>query len=596
MQVTQLEEAYRERLRARQEARKKSESRAALISWLRLAVFGVGLWVAWLIFETDRLQPVWILLPVGLFLFLVFLHASAMTAHRRAERAEVFYARGLSRLEDRWAGTGMSGAQFADGAHPYARDCDLFGKGSLYELLATTVSPWGSKMLADWLLAPAEADEVRARQRAVEELAPRLDLRETVATDSELDSEELDPDALSRWATEPSKLTSQAAATVAFVLGLVTLGVAIAWIGSWVPRAVALTTFLVSGAFALWFRTRVKEVMAGVEHPSRDLAVLSSLLERLEQEAFATGRLRELEEALVVNGGEASQEIHRLRRMVEFLDARRNQLFLPLAAPLLWGTQFAFAIERWRQRIGPRVPEWLRVIAEFDALLALSAYRHEHPQDAFPEIVDGEPVFDAKAIGHPLIPADRLVRNDFRIGGELRLVVVSGSNMSGKSTLLRAIGVNTVLALAGAPVHAARLAVSPFQLAASIRVVDSLQDGISHFYAEILRLRQVAELADGERPLLFLLDEILHGTNSHDRRIGAEAVVRGLADKGALGLITTHDLALARVAEAMGERASNVHFVDHLEGGKMSFDYKMRPGVVEKSNAIELMRSVGLDV
>ena len=596
MQVKQILETYRERLRARQEARKKSESRAALISWARLAVFGVGLWMAWLVITADRLHPFWLFVPFVLFLLLIFLYRSAMTARRAAESAEVFYERGLSRLEDRWAGTGMSGAQFVDEAHPYARDFDIFGTGSVYELLATTVSPWGSKMLAEWLLAPADADEVRARQGAVEELAPRIDLREMLAIDYSHDSKELDSGELSRWALEPAKLTSHAAALVALVLGLVTLSVAIGWIGSWVPRTVALATFLVSGTFALSFRTRVKEVMMGVEHPSRDLAIMSSLLERLEQEEFVTERLYKLQAALVVNGSKASQEIHRLRRMFDCLDARRNQLFLPVATPLLWATQFAFAIERWRKQIGPKVPEWLCAIAEFDALLALSAYRHEHPQDVFPEIVEGEPLFDGEAIGHPLIPMDRLVRNNFRIGSKLRLVVVSGSNMSGKSTLLRTIGLNTVLALAGAPVHASRLVVSPFQLAASIRVVDSLQDGISHFYAEILRLRQVAKLAERERPLLFFLDEILHGTNSYDRRIGAEAVVRGLVDKGALGLITTHDLALAKVAEEMGKTASNMHFVDHLENGEITFDYKMRPGVVKKSNAIELMRSIGLDV
>jgi DNA mismatch repair ATPase MutS len=189
-----------------------------------------------------------------------------------------------------------------------------------------------------------------------------------------------------------------------------------------------------------------------------------------------------------------------------------------------------------------------------------------------------------------------VVRNDVQIGGALRLLVVSGSNMSGKSTMLRTIGVNAVLAQAGAPVRARRFRLSPLTIGASIRVSDSLQGGVSRFYAEILRLRQILDLAAGSVPVLFLIDEFLHGTNSHDRRIGAAALARGLVERGAVGLITTHDLALAEVADELGERARNVHFEDHIEAGHIGFDYVMRPGVVRKSNAIELMRQVGLDV
>ncbi len=217
--------------------------------------------------------------------------------------------------------------------------------------------------------------------------------------------------------------------------------------------------------------------------------------------------------------------------------------------------------------------------------------------DPFPELVEKGPFFEGEDLGHPLIPESSLVRNDLRLGDDLRLFVVSGSNMSGKSTLLRTVGTNVILALAGAPVRARRLVLSPLSLGASIRIQDSLQEGISRFYAEIQRLRQIMDLSEeGSRPLLFLLDEILHGTNSHDRRIGAEAVVRGLVDRGAVGLITTHDLALSRVADSLAPAAANVHFVDHLEDGKVLFDYRLRPGVVTKSNALDLMRSIGLEV
>ena len=246
-------------------------------------------------------------------------------------------------------------------------------------------------------------------------------------------------------------------------------------------------------------------------------------------------------------------------------------------------------------RSGAAIARWLTAVGELEAFCAFAAYAYEHPADAFPEVVEGSPCFDAVGLGHPLIPDERCVRNDVRLGAPQRLLIVSGSNMSGKSTLLRAVGINTVLALAGAPVRAQRLRVAPLAVGCSIRIQDSLQHGTSRFYAEITRLRQLMDLASGPLPLLFLLDEILHGTNSHDRGIGAAAVARGLLQRGAIGLITTHDLALAHI-DASLDGAANVHFEDHLENGRMVFDYRMRPGVVEKSNAVELMRAVGLEV
>jgi DNA mismatch repair ATPase MutS len=238
----------------------------------------------------------------------------------------------------------------------------------------------------------------------------------------------------------------------------------------------------------------------------------------------------------------------------------------------------------------------LRAAGEMEALCSLASHAFEHPDDPFPEFAESGPRIEAEGVGHPLISEDKVVRNDVEIGGALRLLVVSGSNMSGKSTLLRTLGVNAVLAQAGAPVRARRFKLSPLAVGASIRVTDSLQGGVSRFYAEILRLRQILDETAGPLPVLFLIDEFLHGTNSHDRRIGAAALARGLVERGAAGLITTHDLALADVADELGERARNVHFEDHIEDGRIRFDYVMRPGVVRKSNAIELMRQVGLEI
>jgi DNA mismatch repair ATPase MutS len=304
-----------------------------------------------------------------------------------------------------------------------------------------------------------------------------------------------------------------------------------------------------------------------------------------------------LQGELNTGGMPASRAIRRLHFLVELHDWQHNQFFAPVAAAFLWGTHLAWAIESWRRAHGHQVRRWLTIVGEFEALSSLSAYRYEHPGDQWPEIVTGPAQFEATRMGHPLIPAARAVPNDVRLSNEeTQLLVVSGSNMSGKSTLLRTIGVNAVLAHAGAPVRCAQLRLTPLALGATLRIQDSLQEGRSRFYAEITRIREVADLSTGPVPLLFLLDELFQGTNSHDRLIGAAGLLRSLLDRSAIGLITTHDLALTAIADDLAPRAVNAHFEDRFEGGEMRFDYRLRPGRVTRSNAIALMRAVGLDI
>jgi MutS domain V len=400
---------------------------------------------------------------------------------------------------------------------------------------------------------------------------------------------------LSSWATAPAIHFSRWMPIAAAFIGGVTLVAVILWIG-FGYKLLALAALIGEMFFLYHYRARVGRITASVEQPGRELTLLSEILARLEGERFSSPRLIALRNALYTDGLEPSRQIKRLVRLIQIRDSMRNQFFAPFAVILLLPAQLAYAIERWRQKSGAKIPQWLDAVGEIEALSALAGYAYEHPNDPFPQLIESRLCFDGDALGHPLIPESRSVRNDVRLGGQLRLLVLSGSNMSGKSTLLRTIGTNVVLALAGAPVRARRLRLSPLAIGASIHILDSLQTGASRFYAEITRLRQIAEMTNGRLPLLFLLDEILSGTNSHDRRIGAAAVVTGLVERGAMGLITTHDLALTQIVETLGPRAENVHFEDHLEDGQMRFDYKMRPGVVQRSNALELMRAVGLDV
>jgi DNA mismatch repair ATPase MutS len=293
----------------------------------------------------------------------------------------------------------------------------------------------------------------------------------------------------------------------------------------------------------------------------------------------------------------ASAIVGRLLRTIAARDALRNEFVRPFGLLLFVRSLAAVVIDRWHARHRHDLEMWIDAVGEIEALVSLATYAFEHPSDPFPVLANDGPRFDAEALAHPLLHESIAVRNDVRVGNDgPHLLVVSGSNMSGKSTLLRAVGINTVLAMAGAPVRARSLVVTPVLIGASIRVDDSLQEGHSRFYSEILRIRDIVESAAHGEPVLFLLDEILHGTNSHDRRIGAEAIVRALVTTGAIGLITTHDLALTAFADAPEIRARNVHFEDDIADGRLVFDYLMRDGVVERSNALELMRAIGLKV
>ena len=586
---------YTRCLEARRAASAHEEHRYRTIWNWRRAVLVTGAIMAWLVFGPGWLAWWWLLLPVVVYLILAVVHERVSQARRRFDRAAEFYERGLERLEDRWAGKGEMGERFLDRAHPYAEDLDLFGKGSLFELLCTARTRAGEDTLAAWLLAPAPLNEVRARQSAVTELQPRLDLREALALLGNDLRSGVNPEALSAWAQAPPVSISRWARLAAPLLALFNIASLVLWVvlGWWQLVILAL---ILRGVYTLRLGSRVGHIISEVDRPSRDLELLSQVLAQLERERFTSERLVRLRAELDTAGLAPSQQIAQLHRLIALFDSCKNQIFAPIAFILLWESQLAFAIEAWRQRSGPAITRWLAAVGEIEALCSLASYAHEHPADPFPELIEEGACFEGEAIGHPLIAEARCVRNDLRLGDELRVLIVSGSNMSGKSTLLRTVGVNVVLALSGAPVRAHRLRLSPLAIGAAIHIQDSLQTGSSRFYAEITRLRQIVELTNGPLPLLFLLDEVLNGTNSHDRRIGAEAIVRGLVERGAIGLVTTHDLALAHIADALSPRAANVHFQDEIKDGKMRFDYRMHPGVVRRSNALELMRSVGLDV
>jgi MutS domain V len=601
---------YRQRLESRRQTTARYDRLYGHLAIIRLVIFlafivlgSVALW---------RGSPSlwWLFLPVGSFIAAVVAHARVAEKRKRALRAVAFYENGLARIEDRWIGMGQSTEVLRDDSHLYAADLDIFGKASLFELLCTARTRAGEETLANWLAAPAVRSEILERQQAVEELRHRIDLREDLAVFGSDIRPSIHPEPMAQWGTAPQLLKSNWPRIVAVALAAavcVTLAAAMA-LGSRQSLFVYYGGLVLEIVFFYFYKNRVEQMLDAVVRPQKDLQLIAQMLARLEREPFSSPHLVRVQSQLISGGVPASHQIARLTRLVDSLSLKGLdapilvvimiywEIVVPVSLLVLLIPHIAFSIEKWRVRWGSSVGPWLSALGELEALCALAGYAYEHPSDPMPEVVEGGARFEGEDLRHPLIPASRCVENTVLLDKELQLLVVSGSNMSGKSTLLRTVGVNAVLALAGAPVRARSMKLSPLAIGATIRIQDSLQAGTSRFYAEILRIRHIVDSASGEIPALFLLDEILHGTNSHDRAIGAEAIVKGLIDRGAIGLVTTHDLALARVAEALSPRAANVHFEDRFIEGKLAFDYRMKPGVVEKSNALELMRAVGLKV
>jgi hypothetical protein len=537
----------------------------------------------------------WWLIPATLFIVAVIYHSRVRRAHARAGRAAAHYRLGLARIEDRWSGQGNPGNRFEDPHHVYAADLDLFGPGNLFELLSIARTRMGENALASWLLAPADLATVVERQQCVAELRTRLDLREDLAVLGETAAVGVQPEELMRWAESPNRLTASWILPVALLLPLLLIAALVVWSETRLLSPFVVVLALEFGVVRL-LRNRLKEVLGSTEQVFDNLKLLAGLTARLEQEAAETPLSKRLLQQLSSEGIRASDAIARLGTIVQLIESRRNIIVAVLDLPLLWSVHAALAAERWRRHHGRAVRAWLQAIGDLEALISLSGYGYEHPDDPFPEVSAGAAFFDATSIGHPLLPGAACVRNDVAISGETRVLLISGSNMSGKSTLLRTVGINIVLAMAGAPVRAQKLRLSALQVGANIRINDSLHEGSSRFYAEITRLRHLNELATRTPPLLFLLDEVLQGTNSKDRFIGAQGVIRALIERGAIGFVTTHDLALTEIDMEGRGRLRNLHFQDELVDGRMKFDFKLHEGIVTKSNGLELMRSIGLDV
>jgi len=520
-------------------------------------------------------------------------HARALEYARRSG----FYERGLDRLRGAWQTTELTGEEFEREGHLYQFDLQILGKSSLFALLCTTRSQAGAARLASYLLDPADLAEATSRQEAVRELVGENWLREEIALLGEYQFQECDRDTLDEWIKIPALRVHPwvpGALLTCSATTLILCVMCVAGVLSWLQGLPVLVLLLAAQSTTSLFLFRgVQTRLKKLRLLTAEFSVLQRGLALLQTQNVTSHRLKTL--VRTVQQNQASLHVRKLERLLWAIAQREKELLYVPSLLLSVGTQLVLAVESWRTQHQEQLKEWIDCWAEFEALNAIACYAHEHPADVFPDFIAGTAVLEAEGLGHPLLPAETCVRNDVSLHEPASpFYVVSGSNMAGKSTFLKAVGVNTVLALAGAPVRAARARLSSFTICASSSISDSLLNEKSKFLAEAERLREALRCTGSGKPVLFLIDEILSGTNSHDRRVACESIVRALIAGGAVGILSTHDLSLTEIAHAPGMRGLNYHMESPDPGDPLTFDYRVKSGIAQHSNALAILEMLGI--
>lgn len=599
---------YRERAAGHARSRDEERRRSFVLARFRLATFlaGAAALVWWTGFSGAMPAA---LLAGALFLIfavLVVVHARVEERAAWCEAMRTVNTRGIAAIERSWNelpdAPAPSGIELA--AHPYAIDLDLFGRASLFQLLGPAATAAGTQTLARWILQPAAPADVLDRQGAVRELAPLDDFRERHAAFGLIGVDASGESLASFFEWAESRIPALPAyrAMQVAVYGIL----AVAWpflllhvSGAW-PNGLWAAPLLAGMILSFLTAGRVTHAFDRAGAGERTLQRYAGIFHLIESRPFTAARLVRLQEQLGAGGRPASAVMRGLNRILGFADLRRGAALLhfPIQLLTLWDFHCLFAVERWRSRSGARARGWFTAAGELDALACLARLHRDNPDWTFPAI-HTERLYTAEGLGHPLIEARRRIANDVEVGPPGTVLLVTGSNMSGKSTLLRSLGLNALLAQAGAPVCAASLRLPYCEIQTSIRITDSLERGVSYFMAALARLKAVVDAAEREpddRVLFYLLDEILQGTNSAERGTAVQAVARHLLDAGAIGAMTTHDLNIAS-EEPLRSAASLVHFSEVIDDhGGMGFDYILRPGLATSRNAIRLMKLIGIEV
>jgi hypothetical protein len=577
------------------------ESRANRISLVRLAFFLAGALGLFAGLSRGSLGFAGLgFLAFFCFFVAVVFHAKVESKRREVlERAQI-HERHILRVSGRWNTLPSTGAGLLPADHPYAGDVDLVGPGSLFQRIDVTQTREGEQALARALGSPLDPALIPARQKAVEELSSHMQFREELellARLGQVRNQKLDHAPFMVFVRLPSLFAQRpwlkptmwvllSCTGLAFLLGALNV----------VPSKLAWIPILVQGALIWHFRASTHHALDLITARSGFAQSYEGLLRLIEREPFHAPHLQELKKSLEIAGQAPSVHMRRLARYESFAQFRTQGLvYVFFNVVLLWDLLCLERIESFVREVGPSCEGWFEAVGEVEMLCSLATLRHGDPSTIYPKLVEAGHGVTVQGLVHPLLPPDARVANDLALEGPGSLLVLTGSNMAGKSTLLRALGLNVALAQAGGPVCASALTLSPVRLRASMRIDDSLQRGASYFHAELGKLRMVVNGLEEGPPVLFLLDELLRGTNARARNTGARSVLMHLLSRGALGIVATHDIGLSAL-EGELPQVHNVHFTDVFEDGEMRFDYTLRPGPVTTSNALRLLAMAGIDV
>ncbi len=528
------------------------------------------------------------------FVFCLQMYRKEGRSWRTLQLREESVESGVARLTHTWQRDSAGGMEFARPGHPYQAGLQVLGDGSLFALLNTTRTKLGAARLAAFLLDPATFAERQRRQESVQELQDRPELFPKRNLLRGFESQDCSAEELAAWLQEPMLPESRAAAMGLLALSgtslLLGLGMFVQAVPlHWWPVLVSLV--LAELAIASALRRRIAVHLQAAERVAGAFVTLQDGIALLEKLQFKSPHLRQLTEGLRTDY--ATRSVGKLNRLLHAITQREKPEFFLVSRALAVGTQLVFAIDRWRACHGADLQRWLDCWANFDALLALSLYAFEHPDYIFPELVEEPGQFRAQALGHPLLPACGCVANDVNLDPDTRFYLITGSNMAGKSTLLRAIGLNAILAQAGAPVRARTAALSSLEICAAFPPPDSLRDGRSRFLAEVEQLSSAVTRVRAGASVLFLVDELLSGTNAQDRRAAARGILRALLARDGIGAIATHDVELKSLVEELPGGVL-MHMESNNPADPLDFDYRLRPGLSTLSSAPAILRLIGV--
>jgi hypothetical protein len=590
---------YTKRIAALEEQRKVLIKKRSLLAWLRFAAIFV------------LITAVYFLLPVGInyafaaaalllavFVRLVFIDLENKNAIKNNGHLIKINELEIAALAHQYFNFG-EGHQFAAAEHPYANDLDIFGRASLYQYCNRTTSDMGEGTLAQWLLQPANTTLILLRQEAVKELSAKTEWRQQLeAYGKEEKISSTTKERLKDWLqSEPHFINNLFWKILQYAIPAIIIVVIVLNIEDVITNPIRNMFLLASALIALVMAKKIAPLHQQVSKMANELAVLANSIRLVEQGNFDAQLLQTLQSKFVVEYSKASTQLKQLKKIVERLDLRMNPIvFIPLAVIFQWDIHQAMALEKWKQRNKQNINEWFESIGQFEALHSFAGLSFNHPAWCFPNFNEAHFFMRGTNIGHPLINAAKRVNNDISMKNREELMLITGSNMAGKSTYLRSIGVNTVLAMAGAPVCATTFILSPVQIISSMRIADNLEESTSTFYAELKKLKAIIDKVNAGEKIFILLDEILRGTNSLDRHTGSVALIKQLIKHKAACIIATHDVELAKLKDLYPGNILNYHFDVQVANDELYFDYKLKEGICTSLNASILMKKIGIEL